>query len=407
MFIEKETQKHPFGLAHDQHISSVKVKGRPGALEFVLDEEAPLTAILHDLEQLLTQNASLLQGASAWLHFSTRPLDHLQLNEIRRVFQRHRIPLQKLSIEISALQDFLEDQIGLPVSITRPAAASPAPFPSPSLDTPAPLPPLLLDDAPPPTRQHTQPEALSLAPSTTAPIASSRRPSYAPPSSAPPYFSSSPAPLFSTTPSPSSLPPSSPLPPAAAQTDARSRRDGLLHERLQQRGLLENPAPSAGKHTTKGYEEEDDLNPELALPDALLDFPQSNENHSAQQNSKERTLHKIMRTCRAGTRLDLEGDVLVFGDVNPGAEIRATGDILIFGALRGLAHAGSQGNRRALIAAFDLSPTQLRISDQFALSPETPKKTPRNEMEVAFLNAQNQIEVEKYQGRLPSALSND
>lgn len=74
-------------------------------------------------------------------------------------------------------------------------------------------------------------------------------------------------------------------------------------------------------------------------------------------------------TLRSGQRVDYEGNVVIVGDVNPGAEIKATGDIVILGALRGLAHAGSAGGEGAVVA-FRLAPTQLRVGDVIGRPPE-------------------------------------
>ena len=45
-------------------------------------------------------------------------------------------------------------------------------------------------------------------------------------------------------------------------------------------------------------------------------------------------------------RFTTKGDLVILGDVNPGADISATGDIVVYGALRGVAHAGSPGEDR-------------------------------------------------------------
>jgi septum site-determining protein MinC len=71
----------------------------------------------------------------------------------------------------------------------------------------------------------------------------------------------------------------------------------------------------------------------------------------------------IYTTLRSGQRVETEHSVVVFGDVNSGAEIIAGGDIIVLGTLRGVAHAGaydtSGGGR--VIFALSLRPTQLRI----------------------------------------------
>ncbi|MBV9438879.1 MAG: hypothetical protein JOZ24_02690 [Candidatus Eremiobacteraeota bacterium] len=71
-------------------------------------------------------------------------------------------------------------------------------------------------------------------------------------------------------------------------------------------------------------------------------------------------------TLRGGQALHNLGHVVLVGDVNPGAELIASGDIVVFGALRGVAHAGAQGDRAASVVALELAPTQLRIATAIA-----------------------------------------
>ncbi|MEB3194378.1 MAG: septum site-determining protein MinC [Cyanobacteriota bacterium] len=75
-------------------------------------------------------------------------------------------------------------------------------------------------------------------------------------------------------------------------------------------------------------------------------------------------------TLRSGEHRQASGSLLVLGDVNPGAQIRAEGHVLVWGRLRGIAHAGCSGDRSALIVALHLRPLQLRIADQVARGPE-------------------------------------
>lgn len=71
-------------------------------------------------------------------------------------------------------------------------------------------------------------------------------------------------------------------------------------------------------------------------------------------------------TLRGGQAMHNLGNIVIVGDVNPGAEVIASGDIVIFGSLRGVAHAGAQGDVNARVYAIDLSPTQLRIATYIA-----------------------------------------
>jgi len=84
----------------------------------------------------------------------------------------------------------------------------------------------------------------------------------------------------------------------------------------------------------------------------------------------------VRNTCRSGVRIVSPSDAVVLGDVNPGAEIIAQGDIVVFGALRGMAHAGSAGERSARIWALSIEPNQIRIADLFAVSPQGAKRAP-------------------------------
>jgi septum site-determining protein MinC len=78
----------------------------------------------------------------------------------------------------------------------------------------------------------------------------------------------------------------------------------------------------------------------------------------------------VQRTLRSGQIVRYDGNIVVLGDVNPGAEISATGNIIVMGALRGVVHAGAGGDENAIVLAFRLQPTQLRISNHITRSPD-------------------------------------
>lgn len=85
----------------------------------------------------------------------------------------------------------------------------------------------------------------------------------------------------------------------------------------------------------------------------------------------------VQGPLRSGQRLYAEDNLIVFGDVNPGAELIAGGDIIVMGVLRGVAHAGVPDNIAAIIAALSLKPTQLRIGHFISRSPEFQDKQDR------------------------------
>lgn len=108
----------------------------------------------------------------------------------------------------------------------------------------------------------------------------------------------------------------------------------------------------------------------------------------------------LRRTIRSGQRVAFDGNIVVVGDVNAGAEIIAGGDVIVVGTLRGLAHAGAKGGQRAVVAALALQPTQLRIGSAVGRAPDQPTNVggPTARLEVARL-ADGQIVVEEGLGR--------
>ncbi|MDD2433095.1 MAG: septum site-determining protein MinC [Clostridia bacterium] len=83
----------------------------------------------------------------------------------------------------------------------------------------------------------------------------------------------------------------------------------------------------------------------------------------------QRPIYIMERNMRSGQNITFDGHVLVFGDVNPGAEIIAAGFIMVFGSLRGIAHAGATGDEKAWVMASRLQPTQLRIANCITRAP--------------------------------------
>jgi septum site-determining protein MinC len=82
----------------------------------------------------------------------------------------------------------------------------------------------------------------------------------------------------------------------------------------------------------------------------------------------------VSKTLRSGTRIEFASHIVILGDVNPGAEVIAGGSVIVWGRVRGVVHAGAQGNQQAVVGALDLSPTQLRIAGEIAVAPERRSK---------------------------------
>lgn len=132
-----------------------------------------------------------------------------------------------------------------------------------------------------------------------------------------------------------------------------------------------------------------------------------NINADIKGESKEETKEKIFQgiyegktkfyrnTIRSGQKVNYNGNIIVIGDVNSGAEVIAAGNIIVLGVLRGVACAGSTGNKKAIVAAYSLQPTQLRIAGLITRSPDDEKYTDIKIPEVAKIKDETII-IEPY-----------
>lgn len=90
-------------------------------------------------------------------------------------------------------------------------------------------------------------------------------------------------------------------------------------------------------------------------------------------------------TLRSGQLVSFDGNLVIIGDVNPGAEVVATGNVVVMGSLRGIVHAGADGNKDAVVVAFNLHPVQLRIADVITRSPDEKETKGIMVPELAFV----------------------
>lgn len=100
-------------------------------------------------------------------------------------------------------------------------------------------------------------------------------------------------------------------------------------------------------------------------------------------------------TVRSGQLVSFDGNLVVIGDVNPSGEIVATGNVIVMGSIRGLVHAGSDGNKEAVVVAFNLQPTQLRIADVITRPPDEKNNKGAMVPEMAFVK-DDMVYIEKF-----------
>ena len=84
----------------------------------------------------------------------------------------------------------------------------------------------------------------------------------------------------------------------------------------------------------------------------------------------EETAFYFRGTVRSGQTLEYPGNIVILGDINPGAYVVASGDIIVMGRLQGVVHAGAEGEERAVVIGARFTPSQLRIAQYIGRSPD-------------------------------------
>ncbi|WP_240374727.1 septum site-determining protein MinC [Bacillus piscicola] len=120
----------------------------------------------------------------------------------------------------------------------------------------------------------------------------------------------------------------------------------------------------------------------------------------AKKQAEHTALTSFARIVRSGQVLEVKGDLLLLGDVNPGGTVQATGDIYIMGMLKGTARAGIEGNVKAVVCSAVMDPHQLSIGNTYYYAPERHEKKEKGplfpEPVYAYIEKQNrEITFEK------------
>lgn len=98
-------------------------------------------------------------------------------------------------------------------------------------------------------------------------------------------------------------------------------------------------------------------------------------------------------SLRSGKKIEYEGSIVILGDVNSGAEVIAGENIVIVGTLRGMAHAGARGNRKAMISAVSIEAPQIRIAD-IIKEAEKEEKQEQKEIKTYAYISENKMIIE-------------
>lgn len=115
---------------------------------------------------------------------------------------------------------------------------------------------------------------------------------------------------------------------------------------------------------------------QIELKDIVLEDIEKNIENDEEKDKKvfsgvyEGKTRFIRKTVRGGQCINYQGNIVIIGDVNSGAEVSAAGNVIVLGTLKGKVSAGTNGNTKAVIAAFSLQPELLKIAKFMAMSPD-------------------------------------
>lgn len=148
----------------------------------------------------------------------------------------------------------------------------------------------------------------------------------------------------------------------------------LRAEAVVQQTFTEN-FPS--DHISESFETELEERLDVVLETEQIPLPTERLEYSAPVMPQELDLSDaaietlyLRQNLRSGQTVRFKGNIIIVGDVHAGSEITAGGDIVVWGELRGIAHAGAQGNYKAEVRAMKIEALQLRIADYIARRPD-------------------------------------
>lgn len=158
------------------------------------------------------------------------------------------------------------------------------------------------------------------------------------------------------------------LNPESTQEEIVEKLKKKLTELKRLYKTAQNPIYVTGKDLSKNEELEiknlilDKIDVEIKFDsDMNLGLHGIKKSFSKEIESSETKFFK--GSIRSGNKIEYNGSIVILGDVNFGAEVIAEDNVVVLGVLRGLAHAGAKGNKKAIIAASSIESLQIRIGD--------------------------------------------
>ena len=322
--------------------SVVQVSGRGTNVEFIIDDVSPFDQIIKGLRDYLVENRGMWSGGAIAVNVGNRLTSRDQLNEIKKIIEYGS---GLTVIRFSCSPETMATPPSDPGPV-RPLQHNEVIIPArkPTVAPPPPVRPAAAPAAPPVVEASriVQPPKTYLQHNEV--IIPERKPTVVPPL------------------------PVDPVATPAASNEATRQTGMPIKEAAQavsptqthRQDNAATPEPIRVQH-----EPSDVVEAEQPL---LMDEELGNSPRPSYLQSQRDTALLVKSTCRSGKIIRHQGDVVVLGDVNPGAEVVASGDIAVFGCLRGFAHAGSEGDIKATIVALSLGSPRLQIGPHVGIS---------------------------------------
>lgn len=146
------------------------------------------------------------------------------------------------------------------------------------------------------------------------------------------------------------------------------------------------PAISSMEEVEAVQEEEEPVKP----------VPAETSDESDQKTEKNGQFYR--GTLRSGQKIEVDGSIVILGDINPGAHVIAGGNVVVLGCLKGTVTAGYPDDKSAFVVSMMMDPMQIKIGQLIARSPDQKtvklkkkghKKQPELEAKIAFVEDDN------------------
>ncbi len=129
----------------------------------------------------------------------------------------------------------------------------------------------------------------------------------------------------------------------------------------------------------------------VSEPVQKIDIPRETQEHR-----HVGMLKVVYTSMRSGQGINTDGDVLVWGHLNPGAEIKAGGSVIVAGRLLGVVHAGAFGREDVFVWAGSFETPQVRLGNKLCYADQKSTKCWRKGVLITLEDGEPVIREHKF-----------